>query len=282
VVVARTQGVVEEIFVEEGDIVITGAPMAQLDSRRLELEVDMTRTNIDNYKRAFARSEALIDTKMISPELYDQALYNLEREKASLALQLYELEEATIRAPIDGVITRREIKLGNTLSPNNPAFEIKRVDRIEAILNVPEKEISKLEKGQLAKIVIDALDDREFEGYVARVAPEIDPTSGTFRVTVELDNPDSELKPGMFARVNVRYDSSENTLLLKREAVVTQKDENSVFVVRNGLATRQEVTLGYSMGTEVEVLTGLGEGDEVVITGQGGLRDGSSVRVVSL
>jgi len=80
----------------------------------------------------------------------------------------------------------------------------------------------------------------------------------------------------------VRYDSSENTLLVSRDAIVTQKDESSVFVVRDGLAMRQQVVTGYSTGTEVEILEGLGEGDEVVVTGQGGLRDGASVRVVPL
>ncbi|MEE2914340.1 MAG: efflux RND transporter periplasmic adaptor subunit [Pseudomonadota bacterium] len=282
VVVARTQGVVEEIFSEEGDQVKRGAALAQLDTRKLELEVRRTRTNIESFERAFARSQQLLETNMISPEAHDQARYNLEREKASLALQIYDLAEATIRAPIDGVITKREIKLGNTLSPNSPAFEIKRVDAIEAILNVPEREVNKVKRGQLARVTVDALSSTEFDGIVDRVAPEIDANSGTFRVTVRMDNQKSLLRPGMFARVGVRYDSNENTLLLKREAVVTQKDESSVFVVRDGVATKQEVKLGYAMGSDIEILDGLVEGDEVVVTGQGGLRDGSSVRVVKL
>ena len=93
-VVARTQGVVQDIFVEEGDIVTAGAPLAQLDTTRLALEVDRTRTNIESFDRAHKRARQLLDTSMISPEVYDQALYNLERENATLALQLYEMEEA--------------------------------------------------------------------------------------------------------------------------------------------------------------------------------------------
>ena len=119
-------------------------------------------------------------------------------------------------------------------------------------------------------------------GVVDRVAPEVDPNSGTFRVTISLNNPDNLLKPGMFARVNVRYDSSEDTLLVARDAVVTQKDQNAVFVVRQGKAVRQWVMLGYNMGNLVEIIEGVSEGDQVVISGQGGLRDGTSVRVVSL
>ena len=136
---------------------------------------------------------------------------------------------------------------------------------MEAVLNVPEKELIKINEGQLAIVSIDALNDRDFEGVVERIAPEVDASSGTFRVTVALNNPDNLLKPGMFVRVNVRFDSSENTLLVNREAVVTQRDENTVFVVRDGLAMRQSVELGYAMGGDVEILNGLDEGDEVIV-----------------
>lgn len=281
-VVARTQGVVVEIFVEEGDLVSTGSALAQLDTRRLALEVARTRTNIESFERALQRSKKLFESKMISPDAYDQAHYNVEREKATFNLQLYELEEATIKAPIDGVVTHRHIKLGNTLSANDPAFEIKRSAVVEAILNVPEKEMIKMAPGHLAVVQVDALNKAQFEGVVERVAPEVDPDSGTFRVTVSLNNPDNVLKPGMFARVNVRYDSNEDTLLVARAAVVTQKDENAVFVVKEGQAIRQAVVLGYNMGNLVEIIEGVSEGDQIVISGQGGLRDGTSVRVVSL
>ena len=282
VVVARTTGVVEKIFVEEGDLVAAGDPLAQLDTRRLRLEVARTETNIRSLDRAFERSRQLMKTKMISPDAFDQAQFELEREEATLALQQYELEEATVRAPIVGRITVRHIKVGNTLSPNNEAFEIKSADTIEAVLNVPEKELAKMQVGQFARVRVDALESDYFEGVVDRIAPEVDATTGTFRVTVALVNARDLLKPGMFARVNVRYDSSDNALLVSREALVIQKDERSVFVVRDGLATRQEVTTGYSMDGNIEIKEGLTEGDEVVITGQGGLRDGASVRVVTL
>ena len=86
----------------------------------------------------------------------------------------------------------------------------------------------------------------------------------------------------MFARIRIRYDTKENAVLVARNAVVTQKSENTVFVVSSGRAIRQVVVLGYVMGDKVEVLNGLVEGDQVVVTGQGGMRDKALVRVVSL
>ena len=280
-VVARTEGIVKELFVEEGDNVTLGSHLAQLDTRRLELEVARTRKNIESFERAYLRAKQLYESKMISPDAYDQAVFSFEREEASLNLQLYELEEATIKAPIEGFITTRHIKLGNTLRPGDLAFEIKRAAVIEAVINVPEKEMLKLRKRQLALASVDALGGSQFEGIVDRVSPEVDSSTGTFRVTISLENKDNRLKPGMFARIKVRYDSKEKVLLLRRDAVVTQNNESAVFVVKAGRAMRQAVDLGYVMGDEVEVLNGLSDGDQVVISGQGGLRDRALVRVVS-
>ena len=212
VVVARTQGIVEAIFVEEGILVKKGQALAQLDTRRLSLEVNRTQTNLESLQRAFDRAEQLFKRNMISPDVHDQARFNLEREQATLALQLHDLEEATIRAPIDGVITLRHIKLGNTLTPNTAAFELKRADTVEAVLNIPERELSKLKANQVAKVRIDALERAEFIGYIDRVSPQIDADTGTVRVTVRLENELDLLKPGMFARVEVLFDSHENEI----------------------------------------------------------------------
>lgn len=279
-VVARTQGVVEAIFAEEGTMVKADQPLAQLDTERLALELARTETNLMSLRRAFERAEQLYASKMISPDAFDQARFNLEREQALKALQAHDLEEATIRAPIDGVVTARKIKLGNTLQPNSVAFEIKRADILEAILNIPEKELIKIRAGQTATIRVDALEDAQFDGRLVRVAPEIDPNSGTFRATVEARNELDLLKPGMFARVEVLFDSQADALLVAREAILNQRTGQNVYLVRDGLAHLQPVKTGYLMGDQVEVLTGLTEGDEVVIRGQSTLKDGSSVKVI--
>ena len=192
VVVARTQGIVEAIFVEEGILVKKGQALAQLDTRRLSLEVNRTQTNLESLQRAFDRAEQLFKRNMISPDAHDQARFNLEREQATLALQLHDLEEATIRAPIDGVITQRHIKLGNTLTPNTAAFELKRADIVEAVLNIPERELSKLKANQVAKVRIDALERAEFIGYIDRGSPHTSgcvPSSSPHRPVMHEDRP---------------------------------------------------------------------------------------------
>lgn len=280
VVVARTLGVVEALFVEEGDIVEAGQPLAQLETERLRLEVERSRTQLANLKAAYERAERLNASQMISPTEYDAARFGYRTELTNLRLREYELREATIRATIGGVITRRHIKVGHTLAQNAPAFEMKRLDNIEAELNVPEREIRRIRAGQFARVIVDALPDDGFEGEVTRVAPEVDPTSGTFRVTVTLDNADGRLKPGMFGRVDVRTDVRADALLTPLEAVVTLRDRSSLFVVSEDVAERRQVTTGYVSDGNIEILTGAREGEQVVMTGQDGLRDGTRVSIV--
>ena len=279
-VVARTLGVVEALFVEEGDVVEAGQPLAQLETERLQLEVERSRTQLANLKAAYERAERLNASQMISPTEYDAARFGYRTELTNLRLREYELREATIRATISGVITRRHIKVGHTLNQNAPAFEMKRLDNIEAELNVPEREIQRIRPGQFARVIVDALPDDGFEGEVTRVAPEVDPTSGTFRVTVTLDNNDGRLKPGMFGRVDVRTDVRPNALLTPLEAVVTLRDRSSLFVVSDDVAERRQVTTGYVSDGNIEILTGAREGEQVVMTGQDGLRDGTRVSIV--
>ena len=280
VVVARTRGVVQALYAEEGDVVQAGQRLAQLETERLELEVARSRTQLANLGAAFERAQRLHESSMISPTEYDNARFAFHTERTNLQLREYELREAAIRATIDGVITRRLIKVGFSLSESEPAFEMKRLDTIEAELNVPERETGRIHAGQLAHVAVDALPDSGFDGEVLRVAPEIDPTSGTFRVTVTVDNADGRLRPGMFGRVAIRVDRHEDALLTPLDAVVVFRDQSSLFVVREGLAERREVTTGYVSEGNIEILEGANAGELVVMSGQEGLRDGARVRIV--
>ena len=280
-VVARTRGIVEAIFVEEGDAVRQNDPLAQLETERLALEVARSQTQLESLRAAYERATRMHDAKMISPNDFDTAHYNYEAEKANLAVREYELREATIRAPLDGVVTRRHVKVGHTLNPNEPAFEMKRLRNIEAILNVPEREIGRIRPGQHAQVQVDALPETPFPGSVARVAPEVDANSGTFRVTVSLDNDDGRLKPGMFVRVDVRVDRRENALLAPLEAVVALRDQSSLFVIEDGVAARRQVATGYVSDGNIEIVDGVAAGETIVASGQDGLREGAPVRVVA-
>lgn len=282
VVVARVGGVVRQLFVEEGHYVESGEPLAQLDEERLALELRRAEVTLDKLNQEFDRHKELYDKKLVAPEEFEQRRSDHELQKQVRDLAKLELEYTTVRAPISGIISQRLVKVGNMVRQNEAAFHITDFDPLLAVMNVPERELRRLRTGQRTTILVDALPESRFDGYVKRISPVVDPSTGTFKVTVEVNDRSRQLKPGMFGRVLVTYDTHENTLLVPKSAVIREDDEASVYVIRDSVAYRQTVVVGYEDGAVIEVLNGLDAGDEVVVTGHGGLRDSSRVENVSL
>ncbi len=280
-VVAKISGIVEKIRVEEGMAVKAGDMLAQLEQDRLQLEVARARANYQQLKAEFSRNERIIEQNLVSREQYDRSRYELQASKAALDLAELSLRESTIRAPIDGVISGRHVKTGNSVQVNAALFDITHMDSLEAQLHVPEREIHKLKAQQPAMIAVDAWPEETFAGHVKRINPVVDPTSGTVKVTVAVDNPEGKLLPGMFGRLQVLYDRRDNVLLIPKDAVVIEDATASVFVIQDGKAQRRNVTLGYDNDRDYEVLDGLEENENVVTTGRASLKDGAPAEIVS-
>ncbi len=280
-VVAKVGGEVIALEVEEGDPVQAGQVLARLDGDRLRLELGRAHANLRKLEQEYQRNIDLYEKGLVSSGAYEGMKYDLEALRSAYRLAQLELGYTEIRAPIEGVIAERQIKLGNTITANAPVFKITDLDPLLAYLHVPERDFQKLAAGQRARVQLDALPGDNFTATVARVSPVIDAGSGTFKVTVEVTDPTDRLKPGMFGRFNIEYDRHENTVLVPRSAMLRNDDEASVFVISDGAAERRGVQTGYSNGDRLEILSGLEAGEQIVVVGQAGLSDGNPVRVVN-
>jgi membrane fusion protein (multidrug efflux system) len=279
-VATKTNGVVTEIFVEEGDFVREGQPLAKLDGERLALELARTEVTLQNLEREYTRNEDLFKKQLIGVEAYDQVKTEYDTQKAAYDLAKLELDYTTVRAPISGIISQRFIKVGNTLMANDPTFHISDFDPLLAIMYAPERELGKLKVNQPALLTVDALRDSKFEGTIKRISPIVDATTGTFKVTIEVKDKSKQLKPGMFGRVQVIYDTREGTLLIPKEAVIEEDDEVSLYIVQDSQAFRKSIERGYADERNVEILGGIDEGMQVITAGQGSLRDSTKVEVI--
>lgn len=281
-VAAKASGTVTRVFVEEGAKVKAGEPLAQLDTERLALEVDRNRALWIKLESEMERAGQLHSKKLISSDAYDKLKFEVEALKAAYDLAALELKNATIVAPIDGVVAERQIKLGNMVELNQATFRISDFDPLHAILHVPEKEMVKLKTGQNAQIQADALANQVFAGTIKRISPVVDPTSGTFKVTIEVQDPAAQLKPGMFGRVSIVHDVHKAARLLPKDAVLAEDNINTVFIVRKGVAYRQTVETGFTNERFVEVIDGLEPGDMVVTAGHASLKDKTKVELLKL
>lgn len=280
-VVAKVGGVVEQLFVEEGERVAAGQVLAKLDDDRLRIEVARAEANLAKLEQEYRRNKQLHERQLVSVEAYERLTHELDAMRAELQLARLQLDYTEIRAPFEGVVAARYIKVGNMIQQNESAFRVITFDPLLAKLHVPERELNKLAKNQIADISVDALPGRKFIGIVDRVSPVVDAGTGTFTVTVAVEGGEFQLKPGMFGRVNIIYDVHENSVLVPRSAVIIEDARSTVFVVRDNLAQRQVVTTGYANNGSIEILDGIKSGDLVITVGQNSLKDGARVAVVN-
>jgi membrane fusion protein (multidrug efflux system) len=280
-VIAKVAGEVREILVEEGDDVRQGQVMARLDGDRLRLELNESEAKLQKLQRDYERNVDLKDKGLISTGDFDKIRYEMEALEASYNLAKLELDYTQIRAPIDGVVSNRFIRRGNTIAVNEPAFRVTSFDPLVAYLHVPEREYRNIEKGQLVGIDIDALQGQRLVAAVTRVSPIVDPETGTFKITIEISDEQRRIKPGMFGRFGIVYDEHKNVLQIPRSSIIEDDSEMSVFVVQDGKAVRRIVTTGYSNSGMVEIIEGLGDDDRVITVGHIGLKDDAVVTVIN-
>jgi membrane fusion protein (multidrug efflux system) len=312
-VAAKTSGVLVKLYVEEGQSVKAGQVLAQLESDTARAKLAQADAQMRAADASFSYNEKAIQKQLIAQKDYDQAKYNMQQLRAAYDEARLNLQFTTITAPVDGVIAERQVKLGNPIQVNQNLFRIVGMDPLQAVLNVPERQLGILKAGQSVVLEADALPGKQFPGDVLRIAPVVDSASGTFRVTCEFHDKTGTLKPGMFGRVGIVYDQRADALTIPRSALIEEDGETAVFVVEKGTAAdakkdgdkkgdaakadakvadtkpvvpalvahRKLVKIGYSDGDKIEVRSGIDEGMQVITVGRNAVRDGTAVQVLN-
>ena len=276
-VIARVAGEVVDILVEEGDVVSEGQVLARLDGDRLRLEMEQAKANLDWTAREYERMVSLHERGLVSSASFEGMKYDLDSLRATYELKKLNYDYTNIRATISGVVSARDIKLGRHLKVNDTAFRVTDTSELVAHLRIPQSELAKFSAGHEAEIRVDAMPNEVFVARIDRISPTIDMRNGTFRATAYVDNSAGRLAPGMFGRFDIAYEKRIDALTIPAAAIIEEDNEVVVYVVAGGEAIRRPVKIGIRDDELVEVLDGLDESDQIVITGQQSLRDGSRV-----
>lgn len=277
-VLARTTGLLEELAAEEGDQVRQGQVMVRLNKDELSLNLRQAEQNFADASANYDRIKALHERNMVSQSEYDTAHLRLDNAKISLEEAQLNLAYADVTAPIAGVVTQRLVEVGDLVRGNQEVFVIADRDPLLVRIFAPEQRMYQLHPGQEATIAVEALPDTSFRGRIRMISPEVDPASGTIKVTLEVAS-DGILKPGMFATVRIITERRPQTLIVPKKALILETDEDDVFRIENSTVRRVAVELGFVEGDQVEIVAGLKEGDQVVTVGHEGLKDGAAVRL---
>jgi membrane fusion protein, multidrug efflux system len=274
---ARVPGEVVEILVEEGQHVEQNQVLARLDGERLRLEMVAARADLDKVRGELERYRDLAGRGLVSAAMFDGLKYDVDALEAAYKLKKLNYDYSNIRAPIAGIVSSRDIKPGQHVKAGDVTFRITDNSKLVAYLQIPQSELVKFSREHSATVEVDSSPGAVYPATIVRISPTIDTRNGTFRATARIDNPRGELVAGMFARFTVAYEKHEDALLIPQAALVDEDNEISVYVVNNGEVTRRVIETGITSDDRVEVLGGLGEGEQVVVVGQSGLRDGSKV-----
>ena len=255
--------------------------LAQVSSqtRSWEKDIALSKSQVEAAEAGLRTAQSSLEAKSWEVEIL-AAETRLTPTQTALKLVNKQLRDSSIEAPITGVISARNFDLGSMAVPNVALFEIVQMEQLKVIINVIESDLAKISLGREVTINVD-VSNTDIFGEITRISPTLDLVSRSASVEIKVDNPIGQLKPGMFAKVNIPVEIRENVVLIPRSALIgSQKEQSSVFVVdENNLGQRRQVKLGLSQGDTVEV-DGIADGERVIVAGQFSLKSGDLVRVV--
>jgi membrane fusion protein (multidrug efflux system) len=279
---AQIAGVLTEVLVEEGDRVSEGQVLARIDDREISAQVRAAEAQLRLAESTMERSEALREAQVMTVAEYERDRANLEAARAQLDQLRTRQSFATIRSPISGVVTERRLFAGDAVAPQTRLFSIADLGTLIVRLPVSELDVGSLRVGEVVELRMDALPNQTFEGRVRRVFPTADTTTRLVPVEVALLGEGARrARPGYLARVTFQLDERENALLVPVNAVFGTAGAEAVYVVEEDKALRRPVITGLRQSDRIEILSGLTEGETVIVAGHNTLRDGATIRVIN-
>ena len=281
-VISKVQGLIESIHVEEGDFVKKGQVLAKLDDSRYQLVLQQRRAELEQVKSELDRLNAANNKNLVSADQLEKLQWRLESLQASTDIAQLDVNETDIIAPIDGYIAKRYAKIGNLVHQyqHQNLYHIVAQDKLEGVLYIPEGRFKDIKKAQPAELTLSALGNKTFSAHIDRISPVIDASNGTFKVVVVVDNKTGELKPGMFAEVNIELGLHKDALVAPSNAVLSLDNNHMVYQVIDGKAVKTDIQLGYQNKGMVEVLSGLDDDSTLIIAGHNNLKDNADVKIV--
>ncbi len=280
-IIARAAGVVSRVEAEEGDEVDEGQELLRIENDEYLYRLREAEANTAKLKARYDRLENMVKQHLVSVEEFETARSELASAQAQEDLARLNLSYTKVTAPFAGVVTERRIDLGQNVNPGDPLYTVADFHPLRAWIHVPAREFRRLSTGQPVTLVLDSNGIR-LQGRITLISPVIDAASGTIKVTVEIDDFPPDVRPGDFAQVRVETQRRQGRILVPRAAVISEKGEDVVVLDVDGHAEMRRVETGFSNEDSIEILDGVEEGEQVVVKGQGKLREGQPLIVVEI
>lgn len=306
-VAPRVAGRLQDISVRLGDRVGRGQRIARIEDfeiqeqvkqaeaalevalatiRQREADLQLAKTNAERSRSLYERQLLPKQTLDDNEARYQSAIAALDLARAQNAQSKARLDELRINlanmvitSPVTGFVSKRLVDPGAFVSQNSPVAEVVDVTSVRLEANIVERDLKQLKAGDPTRVEVDAFPGEHFMGRIARVSPVLDPATRTAPIEIEIPNSGFRLKPGMYARVGILTGSKKDALVVPSDAVVDLGGRRGVFTPLNQSAAFRTLQLGSESDEHIEVLSGLNEGDLVITTGAGALRDSDRIQI---
>ncbi len=276
---SETEGTVEKVSFTEGQPVKEGDLLLQLDETKFAATANEAEANFKLSQANHERSKQLFRDKLISQQEFDQIAAQFQANQADLDLKRRQLKDAKIRAPFEGVISSRSISRGQVIGKNTTLTWVVDLDPVKVEFSVPERYVGQVRVGQKIEVTVAAYPGRTYSGEVFFVAPFIEPATRTALVKAMIPNEKHELKPGMFANLDLTLQLKEQAIVIPESSVLASGDGNVIYVIdAQDTAQIRPVKLGIRQAGLVEITAGLQPGERVVAEGLQKVRPGGKVK----
>jgi RND family efflux transporter MFP subunit len=304
-VAAKVNGRLDSVDVRLGDAVGRGQKLAQVEDRELreqvkqaeaayevanasvrqrEADAKFAETSLERARNLFNRQLLPKQTLDDADARYQAAVAQLDLARAQFQQSRSRLEElrlnlanTIVRSPVDGFVGKRFFDPGAFVSSNNPVVSVVDIHFVRLVVNLVEKDLKQISVGNVGQVEVDAYPGEEFKGRLARIAPVLDPSTRTAEMEIEIPNKDARLKPGMYARVRLTTSEKAGALVVPRTSIVEVEGKSGVFVAAENTARFKPVEIGIQQDDLIEVVNGVQEGEQVITTGSGALKDGDRI-----
>lgn len=277
---AETSGKLVFVAKDEGGRVSKGERLFGIDTAILKANLEAAEARARYAATTHERTKKMFADEAISKDELDRTEAEMDAARATVELCRARLADADVFSPIDGVLDSVVAEVGEFLSPGQPLGEVVDTSRVKVIMPVPEKDVKFIHLGDQVEMVIEALADGVRRGKVIFVKQVADPVTLTFPVHVEVANAEGLIRPGMIAKVNLVRRRFEKAIAVNIFYVLRHEKGYRVFVEQDGLACARDVVIGIFDGQMVQIVSGLAEGDLLIVKGQRELVDGVKVKVV--
>lgn len=276
---AETRGRVEWQGVKKGELAKKGQELFRIDTDSMGARLDQAKAQRTLADQEFERIERLTGSGGVSKQERDRATADQAVADANVRVAELELAKSSVRAPFSGVVDAVLTKQGEFADTGTPLVRLMQIDRIKAVVGLPERLVPAFAEGDKVALTLDALPGRTFAGTIHWIATSGDRNTHTFRTEISIANTDGLIKPGMTVRARMVRNVFEEAIVVPIFTILSIKDGQYVFVEHDGVAELRLIEMGIYQGKNVQITKGLDAGDRVIVKGQRELSDGESVQI---